>query len=58
MLRVCGFDIVDVKPRFLPLTIKSRLPLRESLIRAYLASPIKPMGKQMLIRARVRSATA
>jgi hypothetical protein len=34
------------------------LPVRESLIRAYLASPIKPMGKQMLIRARVRSATA
>jgi SAM-dependent methyltransferase len=58
VLRVSGFDIVDVKPRFLPLSIKSRLPVRESLIRAYLASPIKPMGKQMLIRARVRSATA
>jgi SAM-dependent methyltransferase len=58
LLRVSGFDIVDVKPRFLPLSIKSRLPVRESLIRAYLASPIKPMGKQMLIRARVRSATA
>ena len=57
VLRVSGFDIVDVKPRFLPLTIKSRLPVRESLIRAYLASPIKPMGKQMLIRARVRSTT-
>jgi SAM-dependent methyltransferase len=58
VLRVCGFDIIDVKPRFLPLSIKSRLPVRESLIRAYLASPIKPMGKQMLIRARVRSASA
>jgi hypothetical protein len=58
VLRVSGFDIVDVQPRFLPLSIKSRLPVRESLIRAYLASPIKPMGKQMLIRARVRSATA
>ena len=58
VLRVSGFEILDVKPRFLPLTIKSRLPVRESLIRAYLASPIKPMGKQMLIRARVRSVTA
>jgi SAM-dependent methyltransferase len=58
VLRVGGFDIVDVKPRFLPLTIKSGLPVNESLIRAYLASPIKPMGKQMLIRARVRSTVA
>jgi SAM-dependent methyltransferase len=56
VLRVSGFDIIEVKPRFLPLSIKSRLPVRESLIRAYLASPIKLMGKQMLIRARVRSA--
>jgi hypothetical protein len=55
LLRVCGFDIVDVQPRFLPLSIKSGLPVNENLIRAYLASPIKPMGKQMLIRARVRS---
>jgi SAM-dependent methyltransferase len=58
VLRLSGFDIVDVKPRFLPLSIKSRLPVRESLIRAYLASPIKPMAKQMLVRARVRPATA
>jgi SAM-dependent methyltransferase len=58
LLRTCGFEIIDVKPRFLPLTIKSRLPVRESLIRAYLASPIKLIGKQMLIRARPRSATA
>ena len=54
LLRANGFDIVEVKPKFLPLSIKSRLPVRESLIRAYLASPVKPMGKQMLIRARPR----
>jgi hypothetical protein len=30
--------------------------VRENLIRAYLASPIKPMGKQMLIRVRPRPA--
>ena len=58
LLRASGFDIVEVKPRFLPLSVKSRLPVRESLIRAYLASPIKPMGKQMLIRARPRPVSA
>lgn len=48
------YEILDAKPRFLPLTIKSRLPVSPLLIRAYLASPIKPGGKQMLIRARPR----
>ena len=47
-----GFEIVETKPRFLPLTIKSRLPVWPILIRLYLAMPIKPMGKQMLVRAR------
>jgi hypothetical protein len=49
-----GFEVIEVQPRFLPFSIKSHLPVSESLIRAYLASPIKPLGKQMLIRARVR----
>lgn len=49
-----GYEVLQVEPRFLPLTVKSRLPVWPLLIRAYLASPIKPMGKQMLIRARVR----
>jgi len=47
-----GWDVLEVRPRFLPLTIKSRLPVSPWLIAAYLSSPIKPMGKQMLIRAR------
>jgi hypothetical protein len=38
----------------LPLTIKSRLPVSALLIRMYLMSPWKVMGKQMLLRARVR----
>ncbi len=46
------FEVLNVSPRFLPLTIKSRIPVSPWLIRAYLASPIKPMGKQMLVRAR------
>jgi SAM-dependent methyltransferase len=47
-----GWDVIAVKPRFLPLTVKSRLPVSQWLIALYLALPFKPMGKQMLIRAR------
>jgi SAM-dependent methyltransferase len=52
-LKANGFDALDIRPRFLPLTVKSRLPVWPWLINAYLASPIKPLAKQMLIRARV-----
>ena len=47
-----GYEVLSVVPRFLPLTVKSRLPVSPWLIRAYLASPIKLFGKQMLITAR------
>jgi len=53
-LEAHGFEVFDVRPKFLPLTIKSRLPVSAFLIRMYLLSPWKVMGKQMLIRARVR----
>jgi hypothetical protein len=46
-----GFRILDCRPRFLPLTVKSRLPVHPGLIRAYLASPFKPWAKQMLVLA-------
>jgi SAM-dependent methyltransferase len=46
-----GFRVVDCKPKFLPLTVKSRFPVWPVLIQLYLALPFKPMGKQMLIRA-------
>jgi SAM-dependent methyltransferase len=52
LLRAHGWDVLDVWPRFLPLTVKSRLPVWPALIGAYLASPFKPMGKQMLVVAR------
>lgn len=52
-LRSNGLRILNCKPRFLPLTIKSRLPVSPLLIRAYLASPVKPLAKQMFIRAGV-----
>jgi SAM-dependent methyltransferase len=47
-----GFVVDEVVPRFLPLTITSGLPVSSALIGMYLKSPFKPLGKQMLIRAR------
>ncbi|WEK44549.1 MAG: class I SAM-dependent methyltransferase [Candidatus Sphingomonas colombiensis] len=52
LLRAHGWEIVEVQPRFLPLTVKSRLPTWPFLVGAYLWSPVKPMGKQMLVVAR------
>jgi hypothetical protein len=49
-----GFEVILVEPRFMPLSVKGRLPVNERLIQAWLASPWKPIGKQMLIRARPR----
>ena len=51
LLTAHGWRVVEVRPRFLPLTIKSRLPAWDWLIGGYLRSPIKPMGKQMLLTA-------
>lgn len=47
-----GWEVMDIRPRFLPLTVKSRLPVSRALIAAYLRAPLKPMGKQMLVTAR------
>ena len=51
-LKANGYEILQCEPRFLPLTIKSRLPVSPFLIRVYLALPWKPRAKQMFIRAR------
>jgi hypothetical protein len=53
-LEAHNYEVIDCRPRFLPLTVKSSLPVSPLLIRLYLASPVKPMGKQMFIRARPR----
>jgi SAM-dependent methyltransferase len=45
-----GFRVLECHPRFLPLTIKSRFPVFPFLIRTYLRMPVKPLGKQMLLR--------
>ena len=51
-LEVNGFKVLECNPRFLPLTIKSSLPVFPVLIRLYLKIPFKPLGKQMFIRAK------
>jgi SAM-dependent methyltransferase len=51
-LEANGFRIVEFSAGFLPLSVKSRIPVSRFLIRLYLASPWKPAAKQMLIKAR------
>jgi SAM-dependent methyltransferase len=50
-LRANGYRVVASLPGFLPLTIKSRIPVAPWLIRLYLRLPWRPLAKQMLIRA-------
>lgn len=50
-LEANGYRVIECRPRFLPLTVKSGLPVSASLIQLYLLSPWKPLGKQMFIRA-------
>jgi SAM-dependent methyltransferase len=50
-LSINGFKVIYCKPRFLPLTLKSFLPVSPFLIRIYLKIPFKPLAKQMFIRA-------
>jgi SAM-dependent methyltransferase len=56
-LEANSYQVIACKPRFLPLTLKSRLKVSPFLIRMYLLSPVKPLGKQMLISARPLSET-
>lgn len=50
-----GWNVTERHGRFLPLTVKSRLPVSSKLIRAYLQSPIKPLAGQMLIVAATKA---
>jgi len=50
-----GLEPIKVVPRFLPLTLKSRLPKSYLLTKLYLMLPISPMGKQMLLIFRVKN---
>jgi SAM-dependent methyltransferase len=51
LLVASGFTILDIKPRFLPFSMKAHLPTNPWLVRLYLQSPFKPFAGQMLIVA-------
>jgi SAM-dependent methyltransferase len=51
-LMVQGFAIERVEPRFLPLSLRSRLSWGHRLVPLYLRLPYRPMAGQMLVVAR------
>jgi len=51
LLKANGFSVPRVEPRFMPFSIKGRLPVSSTLIKLYLRSPIRPMAGQMLVIA-------
>jgi SAM-dependent methyltransferase len=50
-----GFSPIKIVPKFLPLTLKSKLPKSYLLTKLYLHSPIHPLGKQMLLIFEVKN---
>jgi ubiquinone/menaquinone biosynthesis C-methylase UbiE len=51
-LEASGFEVEHVEPRFLPLTMKSRLSFGHALVPLYLRLPYRPLAGQMLVVAR------
>ena len=49
-----GFDVVESYPGFLPLSIKSKLPVIPILIKLYINLPLKPFEKQMLLISKLK----
>lgn len=47
-----GWEIELVRARYMPFSVKSRLPVSRLLVRFYLVSPFKPLAGQMLVVAR------
>src|SRR5579862_5001519 len=50
-LRALGWKIVHAEPRFMPFTMKSRMPTAEWLVSLYLALPYRPLAGQFLVIA-------
>ncbi len=46
-----GFKVEKCLPKFLPFSLKSRLPVSALLIKTYLRLPVKPLAGQMLLVA-------
>jgi SAM-dependent methyltransferase len=51
LLGASGFEVDHVEPRFLPLTMKSRLAVGHRLVPWYLRLPYRPLAGQMLVVA-------
>jgi SAM-dependent methyltransferase len=52
LLKVAGFEVERVVPRFLPFSVKGRGPKWPWLLRVYLALPWRPFAGQMYLVAR------
>jgi ubiquinone/menaquinone biosynthesis C-methylase UbiE len=52
LITASGLTVVDVKPRFLPFSMRSKLPKLAWLVMIYLYSPFKPFAGQMLLVAK------
>jgi SAM-dependent methyltransferase len=52
LLSASGFHVERVEPRFLPTSMKSRLPKWPWMVRLYLKSPLRPFAGQMLVICR------
>lgn len=51
LLLALDWKIVHTEPRFVPFTMKSRLPTAKWLVRLYLSLPIRPFAGQFLVVA-------
>lgn len=51
LLHAFGFKVVANLPKFMPFSMRSRLPTFGWLVRLYLLSPLKPFAGQMLLVA-------
>lgn len=51
-LESCDYKTIKIQKKFIPFSLKSRLPKSYFLTKAYLNSPFKPFAKQMLIVAK------
>jgi SAM-dependent methyltransferase len=50
-LAALGWRVVHVEPRFMPFTMKSRMPTAEWLVDLYLALPFRPLAGQFMVVA-------
>lgn len=51
LIEASGFSVIHRENRFMPFTMKGRIPVAEWLVRSYLASPFRPFAGQFLIVA-------